>query len=266
MMDNSFIYESASDGSNKSHFQHSYGGPCYAHFHQAIEILGVIKGHLDIILNGEAHRLHAGEIAVIPSFHVHTFHCSEDNEDYVLTISHSMLQQFNNHYSNDFDFFLPKGPYTERLFEVFDIIERFWEDSNHFIRYGLLNFFLGLLAKAYPPTRKSDQKSFFFASVLSYIDEHLFEDLSLETLAAHFGYSKNYFSAMFNRVMGIHLKDYVNRQRLQKARERLERSDRRETVLKIASDCGFNSLNTFYRALRKYDTSSANMTPPPRQK
>lgn len=251
-MSDQIHYEKHSDASNTSNFIHSYGGKCPQHFHQAIEILGVIKGHINVILNGEAHTLQAKEIAVIPSFYVHTYNCSEDNENYVITVSLSMLQEFTKHYSKNFDFFLPEGAYTEQLFDTFASMEKYWQDSNHFMRYGLLNFFFGLLAKAYPPTRKTDTKGFFFASVLRYIDEHIFEDLSLDTLASHFGYSKNYFSFLFNRVMGIHLKDYINRQRLQKAKARLERTDRWETVLKIASDCGFNSLNTFYRAMRRY--------------
>ena len=262
-MDNQFFYEKQSDSSNNSTFIHSYGGKCYRHFHQALEIVGVIKGHINVILNGEAHTLYANEIAVIPSFYVHTYDCSEDNEDYVITVSLNMLQEFTKHYSNDFDFFLPKGAYTEQLFATFAMMEKYWQDSNHFMRYGLLNFFFGLLAKAYPPTRKTDTKGFFFANVLRYIDEHIFEDLSLDALAAHFGYSKNYFSSLFNRVMGIHLKDYVNRQRLQKAKARLDRTDRRETVLKIASDCGFNSLNTFYRALRRYSAEPTLSTQEP---
>ena len=81
------------------------------------------------------------------------------------------------------------------------------------------------------------------------------ESLTLEGLAAAFGYSKNYFSAMFNRVTGMHLKDYVNRLRLQRAKARLDSKNRSETVLEIASDCGFNSLNTFYRALRRHEQS-----------
>ena len=56
---------------------------------------------------------------------------------------------------------------------------------------------------------------------------------------------------MFNRVTGMHLKEYVNRLRIQLALPRLALADRNETVLKIASDCGFNSLNTFYRTLRR---------------
>ena len=264
-MKNEIFYEKHADNSDRAYFAHSYGGECYFHFHQAIEIIAVIQGHLDVILNGEAHTIYAGEIAVIPSFYVHTFNTSEDNQDYVLTIPLSILQQFNKTYSNDFDFFLPQGPYTETIFKTLAFLEEHWADTNHFMQYGLINFFFGLLAKAYPPTRKADAKGFFFASVLHYIDEHIFEDLSLETLSAHFGYSKNYFSAMFNRVMGVHLKDYVNRQRLQRAKERLDRADRQETVLKIASDCGFNSLNTFYRALRKYGESPSfpNMDSPP---
>lgn len=247
-----FFYEYHSDNSNHAYFTHSYGGPCIAHFHMATEIIGVIEGHLEIIVNNESYTLHKGEIAVIPTAAVHTYKCSEKNENYVLTVSQNILQQFKKDYPKSFDFFLPKGAYTEKIFETFAWFEKHWVDSNYPMRYGMINFFFGLLAKAYPPAKEFTKKSFFYSDILLFIEEHLFENLTLEMIADHFGYSKNYFSAMFNKAIGMHLKDYINRLRLQKATARLENAESKETVLKIALDCGFNSVNTFYRALNRF--------------
>ena len=126
------------------------------------------------------------------------------------------------------------------------------------MRYGMINFLFGLLAKAYPPEKEFTKKSFFYSNILLFIEEHLFENLTLDMLAAHFGYSKNYFSAMFNDAIGMHLKDYINRLRMQKAITRLENAESKETVLKIALECGFNSVNTFYRALRRFKAKSSS--------
>ena len=45
--------------------------------------------------------------------------------------------------------------------------------------------------------------------------------------------------------------DYLNRLRVQEAAKRMEDTDARG-ITDIALDCGFNSLNTFYRAKKKF--------------
>lgn len=255
MKTSGIIYDKRSDETDHLYFEHSYGGKCYTHFHLATEVVGVIQGQIEVFINGDSRVLTAGEIAVIPSYHVHDFLCAPGNEDFVLTISQSTLQKFLSIHSATFENFLPRGPYTDRIFAWFRTIEENWENSDFLMHYGLINFLFGLLAKAYPPARRIDPKAVSAAPILQYIEDHLTESLTLEGLAAAFGYSKNYFSAMFNRVTGMHLKDYVNRLRLQRAKARLDSKNRSETVLEIASDCGFNSLNTFYRALRRHEQS-----------
>lgn len=252
MENNEFFYENNSDDSRHILYLHSYGGPCMAHFHIATEIIGVIAGSLEIIVNDQSYVLRAGEIAIIPRAHVHTFRCSDGNQNHVLTISQNVLSEFNNEYPLSFDFFLRKGPYTKKLFETFELIEKNWKDSNYMMKYGLINYFFGLLAKAYPPTKKTEQKTSLYPTILVYIEEHLFDDINLEQISTKFGYTKNYFSSIFNKAMGIHFKDYVNRLRIQKAKARLDKPNRTETVLTIAQECGFNSLNSFYRALNRF--------------
>lgn len=242
-------YERQADNVDYIFLDHNFGNNCSAHFHQATEFLFVRTGHAEAIINGESHLLQAGEIAVVPSYHVHAYHCGAENEVYVLLLSQSLLHRFLNSYHSMFDRFLPVSPRTPEILEWLELSLEKWQKSDALMRYGLATYLLGLLAQTYPTERKLDTKEPSATNILRYIEDHATEDLTLEGLAAHFGYSKNYFSAMFNRVTGMHLKEYLNRLRLQLALPRLSANDRSETVLKIATDCGFNSLNTFYRTL-----------------
>lgn len=55
-----------------------------------------------------------------------------------------------------------------------------------------------------------------------YINLHLEEQLTLKELAAHFKYSEYYLSRKFSQEMGIGLKEYIRRQRLEQARALLK--------------------------------------------
>ncbi len=251
-----FHYERQADDTDYLFLDHNYGNNCCAHFHLATEFLFVRDGSCEAVINGVSYRLQAGEIAVVPSYHVHKYCCGPENEIYVMLVSQNLLHRFLQLHTGLFESVLPACPLTQEIFLWLQRAWDCWPEADFLMRYGLVTYLLGLLGKAYPAERRPDAKDTVAARILQYIEEHMGEELSLELLAAKFGYSKNYFSAMFNRVTGMHLKEYVNRLRIQKARLLLEDPSRPQTVLQIASDCGFNSLNTFYRTLRRYEAKS----------
>jgi len=83
---------------------------------------------------------------------------------------------------------------------------------------------------------------------LTYIDAHLDEPLSLETLAGQAHFSPFYFHRLFFAVAGKTLAAYVRERRLLRACARLSESD--DTALTIALECGFQSAQAFSRAFR----------------
>ncbi|MBR1558624.1 MAG: AraC family transcriptional regulator [Clostridia bacterium] len=54
--------------------------------------------------------------------------------------------------------------------------------------------------------------------ILAYIDGRLGTRLTLESVAAHFGYNPNYFSTMFSRTTGVTFSKYVQLQRINQSR------------------------------------------------
>lgn len=85
--------------------------------------------------------------------------------------------------------------------------------------------------------------------ILTYIQNHLSDDLSLNTMAAKVYHSPTYFSKLFKRTVGIGYCEYVSKKRLQKAAQLLK-----ETNLKnyqIMEEVGFDSPSYFIRMFRK---------------
>ncbi|MEX0738586.1 MAG: AraC family transcriptional regulator [Pseudohongiella sp.] len=81
--------------------------------------------------------------------------------------------------------------------------------------------------------------------------DRLFLDasLSLPKLAKHISRSAYHISQTLNETMGVNFFDYVNRYRVNAAKEQLKNTD--DTVLDIAMNAGFNAKSSFYTAFKK---------------
>jgi AraC-like DNA-binding protein len=81
-------------------------------------------------------------------------------------------------------------------------------------------------------------------NILDYIDQNYNKDLSLESIATEFGYSKYYLSRLFNDLINENLNNYVNIIRVQHASNMINESTDK-TIAEIAYECGFSSQSYF---------------------
>jgi len=88
--------------------------------------------------------------------------------------------------------------------------------------------------------------------------EYLRPDLTLPKLAEAVGCSVNNLSQVINAGFGTSFFDYLNRYRIEHARQLLASSDSKSSaILTVAFTVGFNSNSAFYSAFKKY----VGMTP-----
>jgi YesN/AraC family two-component response regulator len=83
----------------------------------------------------------------------------------------------------------------------------------------------------------------------AYIQQNYTRSFSLEELSETIGVSKSYLSRIFRMDMGISLWDYLNRYRIQKAKERLLTTD--ESITAIAADVGYEDTSYFSRVFHE---------------
>lgn len=91
--------------------------------------------------------------------------------------------------------------------------------------------------------------------VLHYINEHLTENISVDTLCRKAYLSRNVFFKWFKDQFGITPLQYINRERLKLAKQLL--ADRNNSVGQVSTLCGFNDTNYFIRLFR----SAEGVTP-----
>lgn len=88
------------------------------------------------------------------------------------------------------------------------------------------------------------------AEIMTYIEAHYQEKLSLAGIAETFYMSKNYLCYYFKRHMGVNFVDYLSSLRIDKAKALLVSS---MTLDEIAEKTGFSDTSYFIKVFKKYE-------------
>jgi AraC-like DNA-binding protein len=86
--------------------------------------------------------------------------------------------------------------------------------------------------------------------ILSFINDNLAEELSLETISKQFYISISYLSALFRDVTGFSLNNYIITKRILLATELLKQN---RPVTAVTELCGFNNYSHFIRTFKKFE-------------
>ncbi|MBN2342801.1 MAG: AraC family transcriptional regulator [Deltaproteobacteria bacterium] len=92
---------------------------------------------------------------------------------------------------------------------------------------------------------------------MDYVQEHLFEELSLEAVAKAAGFSKYHFHRIFSCFCGETLNHFVKRVRVERAAWQLT-GNPNKSVTEIAFDCGFSGSAAFARSFKEIMGVSAS--------
>ena len=91
--------------------------------------------------------------------------------------------------------------------------------------------------------------------ILTYIDERLYEPITVGEICSKFSMSRSSLQILFNENLNQTPKKYINDLKLEKSRQLI--SEGRYTISEIALMLGFNSIHYFSRAF----TQRYNMAP-----
>lgn len=86
---------------------------------------------------------------------------------------------------------------------------------------------------------------------VSFINDHLQEKIAMNDMAELCHMSPGYFSKVFRREMGENFSDYLQRQKVIKAKKELEGTT--ESITQIALDLGFQDPGYFIKVFKKYE-------------
>ncbi len=129
----------------------------------------------------------------------------------------------------------------------FELLFTQWNDKN--IVSTLHDLVADIVAAVQRRIKTSDEK--IIADMTQYIRENYSRDLMLDDLAHEFNISAKYCSALFKKLSDDTFKNYLNRYRIEVAKDILRKNPNVKTV-DLGTMVGFNSANSFIRVFNKY--------------
>jgi len=227
---------------------------CAPHFHAGIELVYVQKGQLDATINGQSMTLSERQLLVVNCYSVHRFF-SINSETITSIIPLNAVpsiqkllttNRFKNSIINDDE----DGSLAMLMRMLMD------NPRNEFIQKGVCYTILGYLIDriVLEPIASTDQAD-LICKILNYLNDNFTQQITVDQLAAKFGYSRSRFSHMFKSTIGYSLPQYLNMLRCRSIAEALVSTD--TPVVELAINAGFNNTHSFYSAFK----SCYNMTP-----
>lgn len=255
-----YFFEKESIGQNSLTMMHNTDEASYIsrrHYHRSVEIGLMIRGSAGYIVNEHIETINSGDISYIDSWDVHYFDIKKGNETYTVIIGTEYLRDFYNTYGDSdstpyFDQALRNREVNRRILKLLQEWEQKYDESDVLTNIGYINLIFAELVKGYPVRLRKHNRQEMSAvnAVLEYINSNYQKDISLQDVAKALGYGTSYCSKIFHEYIDQDFRNYVNGVRIEAARRMmLENPEKR--VTDIAYDCGFGSLNTFYRAYKR---------------
>lgn len=244
------IYEIGRERDENLLYEEGYDMVCPYHFHRKAELLYVLEGEKRVFVGGKELKLGADNMFVADSYYLHSYLESPESKQIVVVFPNRYLGHFYEQFGGEVlkTHVFSDGESSKRLLPLIRELKN--TDRNKLLYQANIDMLLGSIVEisGVEEGNLPDRQS-FVERVLEYINDNYSEPIDLSNMAEYFGYSKYYFSRVFNGVLGTGITDYVSTIRLNKTLEMLK--NKRCTVSEAALECGFSSIPTFYRALKK---------------
>lgn len=224
------------------------------HYHESIELICMLTGSATAHIGEHTFRVSAGDICFADTYRNHFYeNQSDDLEALCLVLSHTFTHHYRQFFKNKTPPYLMRnGEYNKRIF----FVVKKWldeKDKSFLLNCSYANKLFDEISKTYGLNEIANNDNRHMAiKFIDYVEKNYRSNISLLTMANYFGYTKEYCSKLFNRVVGQHFKTFLNTVRIHKAEEMLNSKDgENKKINDVLYECGFNNPVTFYRYYKK---------------
>ena len=234
------------------------------HDHSAVEILLTLEGMVTYTIEDKIYQVRKGEILIVPPDTLHSLSMGEGSSRYLFLFESDAIMAMRDlkamasyfhkpfHLRDGSDAHVRIRELLLRAREAYEKREMMWNTMCYscILRvYATLGqrYLSGIKPRTGDNMRNMDSE--VINAVMTYINNHYREELSLEDVARFAGFSRYYFSRSFKRQTGYSFKDYLCQKRLQVAMDLRIRTNR--SMRDVAIESGFGSVATFNRVFRE---------------
>lgn len=233
----------------------------------------VTEGCAKLYLPNRVVDLQSGHMYIVPAHTVHSYECAGkfshyylhfyegfkketdifDFYDFPVEIDSNALDEaiFDNMCKRHPEAQLPSSDPTayDNMGKFIDYVHRYNELSlaeKMELRGSILILFSKFVHKAQAKVWTQDKR---LAKVLTHIHNNIYEEISIDDLAAMACITKSHFIRIFVKMIGMSPLQYINRKKIDKAELLLITDD--QPIKEIAYDLGYNDHSYFIRLFKK---------------
>lgn len=223
------------------------------HAHDWLEILYCISGKGSYVVEDNTYPLMPGDVFILRAGEMHKLQIdsSVPYERIVIRFAPALIESegllqvfFDRHKGLHNRFKADDSPVVKTAFSNYNFKNIANIEMN---LYGRLILILTALEGMYTSSGTESSSESIHEQLIAYVDEHIFEDISVQDVADAFGKSRSQISRIFSKTTGHSLWDYVITKRLFTARTMIQSG---ESAHEACNDCGFSDYSAFYRAYK----------------
>lgn len=225
------------------------------HTHDGYEAYCFLGGRAKYFVEGSIYPLRPGDILIMKKAESHTLLLLKDlpyeriaihfSADAIIGANKDKLISFLNERplgkSNRF----PAATFKEKnwLYYLNTICESDDEEKQKLYLTVLISELCESIGDIRPDSEARDNIS----EVIAYINSHLSDDISLDSICSVFHTSRSHTNRKFRQMTGSSMWEYIKLKRLLMAKELLTSG---ESPYRVYEKCGFNEYSSFYRAYK----------------
>ncbi len=246
-------------------WHNKYDDICFrAHWHKEIELIYVRQGSVSIHVTNFTISANAGDLIVCDSGDIHYCNARSDSSclDFVLFDTGIISSHYHYHYFSNPHIkkeVLEGCGLTEEWHHMLSVLDeelshrdRFYQDI---VTASIRGFWFRLLRHLPTHTQKTIMLNrrlsvlSDFQSLLSFLEEHYSDAITIEDAAEMMNFSTSHFSKVFKLLIGTNFVKYLNTIRISQAVDLLITTDNK--ITDISFMCGFNNVRTFNRVFKE---------------
>ena len=208
------------------------------HLHEAIEMVYVTDGKLEIGVGQELYHMEAGDFAIIFPNVIHHYQVFTQESKAIYVLAN------------------PQFPIMKKESLHLDIINSMktltkMGDDDKMLSHAYIQMILAHVISEMKMIEKGTiGGDDFIYRVVEYVAKNFRKEMTLGKMASDLGISKYVLSRIFAKTFHCNFTKYVNGIRLNYAKSMLENTQ--ESIIYICLECGFESQRTFNRVFKEY--------------
>ncbi len=233
------------------------------HFHDWIEFTLVLSGEKRIYVEGQENILSSGDIIMIDYNKVHSSLANKETTQITIQLKRGFIEKYVPEFESNkivcsstkitsvYDYYIYKN-----IIDIFCYLANTFIRNNAIIKADFIGFLYLLIYKLMEECQidKNTENKFntdnrYIQNIISYINSHYNEDISLKMLGEIFYLTPEYISKIFKDELGTGFKEYLINLRLDYAEVLIKKT--RKTMLEISDECGFPSNKSFINSFKK---------------